>query len=201
VNLSGRKYLTRRSCGGRWYRAVPAEFHDAALAYEPSTDTPSRFNPGRTDRPGIPILYLTEDPAVSLFETRVLAGTYLPWQPAAPNLLAKAQAVVPITVQLASVIDLCDPSQIGLLHTSVQELSGDWLGYQYRPYSTPYPPPAPTQLLGAALFRLPRVEGVLTYSAHAPTRRNLVVFPTKLRPGSSVAVVDPASGDVLLSLP
>ena len=149
----------------------------------------------------MPVLYLTEDPAASLFETRVVVGTYLPWQPGVPNLLAKAQAVVPVTVGLSGVIDLCDPSQLELLHTTVQELTGDWLGYQYRPHSTPYPPPAPTQLLGAALFRMPRVEGILTYSAKAPDRRNLVVFPTKLRPGSSLAVVDPATGDVLLSLP
>lgn len=41
----------------------------------------------------------------------------------------------------------------------------------------------------------------MTYSAKAPTRRNLVVFPTKLRPGSSVTVTDPATGRELLRLP
>jgi hypothetical protein len=39
------------------------------------------------------------------------------------------------------------------------------------------------------------IEGWLTYSAKVPTRRNLILFPDKLRKGQSfLRFSDPASG-------
>jgi hypothetical protein len=68
-----------------------------------------------------------------------------------------------------------------LIDMTVQELTGDWRGYQFRLHAPSYIQhvglPAPTQRLGEALFRVrPHIEGFLTASAKVPTRSNVVVF-------------------------
>jgi hypothetical protein len=200
VRLGRRRLLARLPHAGVWYRAVPPQFAGAALGFEHTPEITSRFNAGSPDRPGLPLLYVAEHPEAALLEVRVLLSPGRAGG-AVPNPVAGAVTLVPVRVQLAGVVDLCDEAQLRLLDTSIQELTGDWEGYSLRPHRGPHPPLVPTQRLGAALFRTPRVEGFLTYSARSPTRRNLVIFPTKLRPGSRVEVTDPSTGRVLSRLP
>lgn len=92
------------------------------------------------------------------------------------------------------VVDLTTATTQMALSTNAQELTGDWEGYNR--YGTAgllaYPSggPAPTQELGAAEYSEPALEGFITYSARVPTRRVLVVFPTKLDPSSTLIASD-----------
>ena len=100
-------------------------------------------------------------------------------------------ALVNAAVNLQAVVDLCDAGELRTIDTSVQELTGDWRGYRLRsplpPAGTTHGSDVPTHELGAELSNnTPDVEGLLTYSATVTDRRNLVVFPQNLRPGSSI---------------
>lgn len=105
-----------------------------------------------------------------------------------------------MSVTLHNIADLTHVVQQGIIDMTIQELTGDWRGYQVRtPTSSAIQPagvPAPTQQLGAALFSVPGLEGFLTASAKVPTRMNLVVFPSKLVSSSQIAYED-NSGTVI----
>ncbi len=90
-------------------------------------------------------------------------------------------------VQLQHIADLTEERTQSLLGTTVQELTGDWKGYDKRGPRTTVRTPvglAPTQRLGESLYSTPGLEGFLTVSAKVPTCPNLVVFPDKLQRGS-----------------
>ncbi|MGH9850506.1 MAG: hypothetical protein ACREBD_11765 [Blastocatellia bacterium] len=53
---------------------------------------------------------------------------------------------------------------------------------------------APTQELGYKWYDLGQFEGFLTVSARLPEQVSLVIFPDRLRSGSSVTFTDPATG-------
>lgn len=108
--------------------------------------------------------------------------------------------VVPVEVSLSRVVDVTRATHRRSIETTVQELTGDWRGYSLRNLNALSGPPywtnIPTQRLGVALHRLKGLEGLLTYSAKVPTRRNLVIFPSKLRKGSFIRFTDPETGRV-----
>jgi hypothetical protein len=184
---------------GTWFRALRPQFFRTALAFAHTATLPGRFNAGSSQRPGFPVLYLAEDQVVALFEVNALLGSPLPGQAFTPN-PNQAWTIVNVNVRLNSVADLCPASQRRLIQTTVQELTGDWRGYGLRNpnpiLNPPYWTNVPTQRLGAALHAVRGLEGFLTYSARVPTRRNLVLFPNKLRKGSSVHLTDPTTGQV-----
>jgi hypothetical protein len=137
---------------------------------------------------------------VALFEVQALLGSpYGTWMP------NPYQAWVTLNVDLTlhHIADLIRLSQQRLLDTTVQELTGDWRGYQLRTPTTsaiqPTGLPAPTQELGEALFFVSDLEGFLTASSRVPTRRNLVVFPDKLHDGSRIVYRD-HTGAVILTV-
>jgi hypothetical protein len=141
--------------------------------------------------PGYESLYLAENQIGAPFEVNALFGSFHGQN--VPNPLA-ATTVVPLRVRLGKVADLTRFTQRRFIGMSIEELTGDWRGYRLRRPSQPSTSPyteVPTQRLGDALFHLPVLEGFLTYSAKVPTLRNLVAFPQKLLPGSSVAYVNP----------
>lgn len=197
MKLAHCRLLTKRPLTGTWYRAIRPHFFAAALAYAHTATIPGRFNAGSTQRPGFPVLYLAEDQMVALFEVQALLGSPLPGQPFLAN-PGHPWAVVNVDVQLKNVIDLTKQSQRRLVQTSVQELTGDWIGYTLRnpqpALNPPYWTNVPTQRLGAALRAVRGLEGFLTYSARIPTRKNLIAFPDKLLKGSFIRFTDPASG-------
>ena len=86
------------------------------------------------------------------------------------------------------------------LTTTVQELTGDWIGFDYRKFYTPVTGPtgiAPTQHLGLALFRT-GIEGFRATSARLGWHKTLVVFPDNLKKGSSITYSE--SGTVIHSI-
>lgn len=197
MKLSQSRLLTRRPLTGTWFRALRPQFSSTALAFAHTATIPGRFNAGTMQRPGFPVLYLAEDQLVALFEVNALLGTSVPGQPFLPN-PNQPWLVVNVRVQLTAVVDLSQQSQRRLVETTVQELTGDWRGYPLRnpapKLHSPYWTNVPTQRLGAALHAVRGLEGFLTYSAKVPTRRNLVLFPDKLRKRSSIDFTDPGTG-------
>ena len=128
---------------------------------------------------------------VALFEVQALLGSpYGTWV-ANPH---QAWVTLNVTVTLNRIADLTRVSQQRLIDTTVQELTGDWRGYQLRTPATsviqPAGLPAPTQELGEALYFVPDLEGFLTPSARVPTRMNLVVFPDNLHVNSRIVYTD-----------
>jgi hypothetical protein len=95
-----------------------------------------------------------------------------------------------VQVTLSKLVDLSDLRSQALLDSTVQELTGDWVGYRQRSRATSVRVPvgtAPTQALGEAIHRDPRdIEGFLAVSAKVTTNVNLVVFPEHLDAGSFV---------------
>ena len=192
--------LARRPLTGTWFRAVRPQYYASALAFARTAAQPGRFNPGTPTRPRFPVLYLAEDQTVALFEVDAIVGSPLPGQVALPN-PQHAWVVLNVEVQLNRVVDLSQGSQRRLIRTTAQELTGDWRGYAARNPNANSGPPfwtrIPTQRLGAALLSVRGVEWFLSYSAKAPNRRTLALFPTKLRQSRSfVRFTDPATGQV-----
>jgi hypothetical protein len=180
---------------GTWYRAVRTAYLSTLLQTSYSRQMRSRFSPATAEQPGFEVLYLAEDPQVTLFEARSLLGSPALFAPN-PNL---SVAVVPLQVRLHRVVDLTDPNEQELLATNAQELTGDWEGYHQRgpEGSVRWPVGrAPTHELGLALFAIPMLEGVVTYSARVSYTRTLVVFPTKLGPSSFIRFSDVLTGEV-----
>ena len=189
--------LTRFAVGGTWYRAVAAQWAGTPLAYTHTATRTGRFQNGSADRPGVEILYLTDDPRVALFEVREIVGSGLPGQPSVPNPKPQAWTIYPIAVELQSVADLTQEKQLEIIDTSVQELTGDWYGYEHRPQHQNALPPyfthVPTQQLAITLHQTALFEGLMSYAAVDPRHRNLIVFPTTLQAGSSLSCTDAAN--------
>ncbi len=186
--------LTRFPVQGTWCRAVNARWGNAPLAYTHTATRPGRFQNGSEQRPGIEVIYLTDDPQVTLYETRAIVGSPLPGRANVPNPNPVAWTILPITVALQSIADLTRDSELQIIDTSVQELTGDWDGYDHRPQHQDAPPPyfthVPTQQLAVTLHQTGLFDGLLSYSAVDPRHRNLIVFPTALQKGSSLTCTD-----------
>ena len=108
-----------------------------------------------------------------IYEVGALMGT-----PSAPiPAPAASWVIICLEVRLDNIVDLCDRSQQRILSTNAQELTGNWLNSSE---------PLPTQRLGAAIHGVPGLEGMIVPSARPGGGRNLVIFPDKLGPRSSI---------------
>ena len=187
---------------GTWYRAVRPQYLATVLHSRHTTTVTSRFSSGSRAHPQFEILYLTDNPITALFEVYALLGSL--HGPNVPNPQVFF-TVVSVQVALSYTADLTDPTERRRVRTSVQELTGDWLGYTLRNPKPSAPPQhyscVPTQRLGYELHRVPGLEGFKTYSAKVPTATNLVLFPRKLDPSSSVRCYDPNTGQQIDQIP
>lgn len=186
--------LLTRSENQTWYRSIEPQHWPTALATGYSRRTQSRFSPATENVRGFRILYLAEDHEVALFEVGALLGSPVGLHVPNPH---QAWVVLNVAVQLQAVADLTDAAAQRQLATTAQELTGDWRGYRSRTSLMSVSQPtgqAPTQALGAALHAVPGLEGFRTISAKIPTKMNLVIFPSKLRSGSSVSFHEPGTG-------
>ncbi len=187
MKLAACASLERRPENAVWFRAIQPQHWQTALATEQTTAGPSRYSPANPTNPSFPILYLAENHFVALREVGALLvlpsqGGLLPH----PRL---TWTILNVKVVLQAVVDLTDVVSQAALDTTVQELTGDWEGYHERSPLTSVSSPtglAPTQVLGEALHAVPGLEGFRAVSAKQTTYKNLVIFPDKLLPGSSV---------------
>jgi hypothetical protein len=151
--------------------------------------------------PAFEILYLAEDATVALFEVQALLGSAYPGATFLPNPAGGTWTLVDVQVKLQAVVDFSRSTSLNRIRTSVQELTGDWRAYALRNPTRlrggGHGSDVPTQMLGRRLERIRHLEGFLSYSARIATRRNLMIFPRKLLPGSQLRYRDPATGNWL----
>jgi len=151
--------LPGRQLRGQFYRLVPQHLQDRALSPEGSGLYGGRYNPKRA----FEALYCGEGPAVCWAEVRKTTGG----RRLGPFVLAS------VMVKLQRVLDLTDHAVLQRLGLRPEDLvASDW---------------AHTQELGR-LARQAGFEALLVPSA-APPGRNLVLFPDRLNPASSVHLV------------
>ena len=171
------------SLRGVWYRSVDYRYCKTPLQFSQTTIIPSRFSTAKAGDPTFPLLYFGENHDVVLKEVNAL------FNPPGSNLFIANPNTTPlilnVNISLSTIIDLTDEKVQKLLQLSFQELTGDWEGYRLRaiPNASVASNPAfaPTQLLGAELYKIPDLLGFLTISAKSPDRKNLVVFPDKIK--------------------
>ena len=175
---------------GPWYSAAPSSV--ATPTHVPSRASHNRFNDGAG---AFSLRYLAADPVTALLEAAALHGAYATgFVPALPP----ARAWTVFRYQIAKPVDVVDfavPTIRALAPTSVQELTGDLLGYLHRRILAASPLPhlprvqgaaagAPTQRLANRIHSTTAAHGLLTPSVKAPTIANLVLFFDRLPPGS-----------------
>ena len=173
MNLGAVASLTLRPERNTWYRAVDPRYLPTALSTAHTPRIPSRFSPGPLATRPFEILYLAESHMVALFEVGALFGSPTVPGGTVPH-PAGSWTVIPVQVQLSNVADLTNVSEQGRLDTNVQELTGDWRGYQLRGPGTSVSLPtgtAPTQELGEAL-KARWKAGASTLRDLVPCRRN-----------------------------
>ncbi|WP_316204521.1 RES domain-containing protein [Bradyrhizobium sp. SZCCHNS3051] len=188
MKLSACSSLPTSSEKGTWYRAVEARYVKAHFIHNRMKISITRFNAGRKlkkpDR--YACLYLVDDPTCAQYEVGQQLGFPTPGNHL-PN-RTKSFAQLTIQVSLQRVADISDLSSQVLLGSNVQELTGDWKGYDHRTPHTSVAAPigmSETQHLGIALYRT-GIEGFMTTSAKIPWHKILVVFPGNLAKGSSI---------------
>lgn len=118
------------------------------------------------------MLYLGENHQLAFYEVGALLG-----DPAQPISNPKGSWVLmSLNIRLHSVVDFSRADQQKLVGTNRQELTGDWQNFGGE---------APTQDLGAALFNLRTVEGLIYPSARTGGLC-LAVFMDRLQPSSRI---------------
>jgi hypothetical protein len=192
-------HLHHRSLHGTWVRALHPRHSANPLGTAHTTTHATRFNPGTVADPAFEILYLAEDASVALFEVQALLGSAYPGATFVPNPAGGAWSLIDVQVDLQAIVDFSPLASRRRIRTSVQELTGDWRDYTLRRPARLrggiHGSDVPTQTLGRRLERIRGLEGFLSYSARVATRRNLMVFPRKLLPGSQLRYRDPATGN------
>ncbi len=197
MKVAGCSRLALSAETGDWFRAVDLKFWNIKdpLYTAHTKPIPTRYNPGSLLTPSeqFEVLYLAENPQVALFEVGALLSS--PTAPVATSKTSWIHAVVHVNLQ--KVADLTTVAEIKKIGTTFQELTGDWEGYADRAALSSMKKPveaAPTQQLGATLFRATDAEAFFAYSARVPTHRILVIFPEKLKINSYLRFQDPKTG-------
>jgi hypothetical protein len=183
MRLSACHRLILSPLTGHWYRAIRQEHWETRLSARHTTTVATRFNAGSVEKPSYQIVYLSRDHQLALFEVRALLGKPESPIPDPQN----TWTTLNFNVALQSVADLTKPGEQGRIGISVQELTGKWDQYGRSGK-------APTQLLGAALFQVPDLEGFLVPTAVPEISGvNLIVFPEKLKPRSRIEFGNPVT--------
>ena len=173
-----------------WFGAAPSSV--AVPHHVPSATSRNRFNQGTGS---FALRYLAADPVTALLEAVALHGSYasgfVPGPPPARGwTVFRYRITTPLTV-----LDFTHPSVRSAADTTIQELTGDWLGYHHRslfghalpahlPRVVSSHPVAPTQRLANDAYSSTAAHGLLAPSAKSPTIANLVLFHARLPVGS-----------------
>ena len=172
MKTSGCGKLAIHPLTGSWFRAISLKHWKTRLSTDHTRFNHSRFGRVPRDAPLHRILYLGENHQVAIYEVGALLG-----DPSTPLSDPKGSWVLmSLRVRLHGVADLPDPDQQKPIATNNQELTGVWAR---EPVATP------TQQLGAALYKIPGLEGFLHPSSKGRSR-NFALFMDKLGPRSTV---------------
>jgi RES domain len=180
MELSACDRLVLLPLNGYWFRALPMRNWQTRLSTEHTKTSSSRFSHASPEVPGYRMLYLGENHQVVMYEVEALLG-----KPDDPFSNPRSSWVLlSMHVILDNVVDLTETTQQDLIHTNEQELTGRWENFNGV---------APTKRLGAALYAVPKLEGVI-YGSSKISSRNLLIFPDKLGPRSSIMFLNEISG-------
>ena len=172
MKLAGCKKLILKPLTGHWFRALNLRHWKTRLSTGHSTTSTSRFSAATPGNPLHRLLYLGENHQVAMFEVEAMMG-----HPNSPLSNPKGSWVLmSLDILLHNVADLSDEGQQRLIGSNQQELTGGWLNFNGI---------APTQKLGAALYAVPMLEGVI-YPSSKLGSRNLAVFMDKLSSKSKI---------------
>ena len=139
----------------------------------PSPHALNRFNDGAGN---FALRYLASDQNVALLEAAALHGANATGFVAGPLPVRWTVYRYEVTQQL-TVVNFTDPTVRTQADTTVQELTGDWLGYYQRSMGTRPPRQrAPTQRLANTIHASTQADGLLAPSAKIPLNENLVLF-------------------------
>ena len=183
MNLRACGRLTLRPLTGVWYRALSLMYWPTRLSTARTMTTTSRFSGASPANPGYRVLHLADTHQVALYEVRALYGSVESPVPEPKG----SWAILSIDVRLDHIIDLTLSTEQTIIRTTLQELTGVWAGYR--------PGEAPTHRLGRALHDIPNLEGFLCPSTQAKSR-NLLIFPEKLGPRSSISFFNEITNSV-----
>lgn len=172
MRVSGCARLSLSPLTGYWFRALNLKHWKSRLTTAHTVAARSRFSAANPTSHGPRMLYLGENHQVAIYEVGALLGD--PNQPISNP--KGSWVLMSLRVQLHQVADLSNPAQQRLIATNDQELTGAWGNAAGT---------APTQLLGAALFDVPSLEGFIYPSSKAGSL-NLAVFMDKLSDKSSL---------------
>ncbi len=171
---------------GVTYRLIPAQFAGTALSSIGSFKRGGRYNPKEV----LEALYLADTPLTALQEINLVKVT----DAAILSAKSSPRLLLSVEVALSAVLDMTTAQTQSTLGTNLQELTGNWLVMNASGQV------APTQTLGATVYRQKNVEALRVPSAQNPRATNLVIFPDRLQPGSYVRVYDD-SGLIDATLP
>lgn len=138
----------------------------------------ARFTP----KNGFRTLYLTYDRQTASLE---IQSSFKKNDGTLIDLADRPTTILPIDVDLDSVLDLTDPNVIYSLKTNTSELTGEWRYSQITSVAV-------TQILGRAAFGSNRIKAIKYHSAKDPHQgRCLAVFIDRLVKGKDqIACVD-----------
>lgn len=157
------------------FRVMLARYAPTELSRIGSLRTGGRFNgPGRFEA-----LYLASSPLTARQEVDALAQT----AEGLRGVQGPPRILLSVECHLQAIVDLTASSAWPPLGTTLDELCAPW-----RPANA-LGALAPAQGLGELIYQR-GIEGVRAPSAHDRSSPNLVVFPHRLLPGSTVRVFD-----------
>ena len=178
-----------------WYSAAPTSV--AIPNHVPSRTSRNRFNDGSG---AFALRYLAVSPVTALVEAAAFHGAYATGFAAPPQPRSWTVYHYEIVAPL-DIVNFADPAIRGQAPTTVQELTGDWLGYHHRSQAPAHQAVvqgtgtiAPSQELAKRVHSSSCAHGFLTPSAKAPLNANLVLFfdllpPAAIRHVSTATVV------------
>jgi len=162
---------------GTAYRLTSPKYMTRPLSPEGSLQRGGRYN----KRGRFAALYLADSPATALAEVQMLKFS----DNRLIGIKGPPKVLVSVDYTLQAVLNLGDPGVQAALGTNLEELRAEWVLKQQQRQRIP------TQDLGEAVYESGNIEALWVPSARLWGAFNLVVFPDRLRVGSSLRLYDP----------
>lgn len=164
------------------WREIHTEYILEAKPKPLYSDGPVKSGARFTPKGGFRTLYLTYDRLTASLE---IQSSFKKNDGSLIDLSDRSTTILPIGVDLDSVLDLTDTKILKLLKTNTSELTGEW---RYTQITTD----AVTQILGRAAFDSKRIKAIKYHSAKDPHQgRCLAVFIDRLVKGEDkIACID-----------
>ncbi len=162
---------------GTAYRLTSVKYMTSPLSSAGAIKTGGRYN----KKGKFAALYLADTPATALAEVQMLRLT----DHRLVGVKGPPKVLISVDYALQAVLNLSHHEVQSALGTGLEELQAEWVLKQQQGQ------PIPTQNLGEAAHELESIEAMWVPSARLAGSLNLVVFPDRLKTGSSLTLYDP----------